>query len=125
MTAAMAAEEAVERRHCSRYAPRGDELPVVLWAGPHPDQTPVHNVSRCGMALVLDHPVEPGTTLRVGLLNRRDNFWHLKLIRVVHAEPATPGQWIVGSTFLTRLSEREFRCLLHEPSLPPGGTAPI
>lgn len=117
-----------ERRQFARHAPAGTDVPAVLWARAHTDRRSVRNLSRDGLALVLDEPVEPGTTLRVALLNRAGNFWHLKLVRVVHAAPAGAA-WLIGGTFLTRLSDREVQDLLHHyqprrpeapaPSIPP------
>jgi hypothetical protein len=115
-----------ERRRCARNRAPANLRSVVLWTGPHPGPSQVYNLSRGGLAVLLDDPIEPGTVLRVGLLNGSGNFWHLKVMRVVHTTPLAEGQWVVGSRFLTRLTEKELQGLLRaEPSPPsPGGSSP-
>jgi hypothetical protein len=74
----------------------------------------VDNISPCGVAVRLESPVDPGTLLPVQLLNRHGNFWHLKLMCVVHATPSGQGGWLVGNMFLARFTEDEFRVLLAD-----------
>ena len=74
MTAVAGMPRGAERRLFIRHATTGDEVPVVLWARPHPHRQPVRNLSRTGLALVLDYAVEPGTALRLALHNRSGNF---------------------------------------------------
>jgi hypothetical protein len=82
-------------------------LGADLWTAP------IQNISPHGMAIVLDRRVDPGTLVAVELLNRNRNFWHLKLLRVVHVTPRHDERWIVGSAFLKQFTDDEFTSLLE------------
>jgi hypothetical protein len=101
-----------ERRGAFRHIPAIGELPVVVEAGVQLRAVAVDNISPCGLAVRLDRPLDPGTLLPVQLLNRNGNFWHLKLMCVVHARPSLEGGWLVGNQFLARFSDDEFRVLV-------------
>jgi hypothetical protein len=73
---------------------------------------PVRDISALGIGLLLDQPVEPGTTVSVELPNRAWNCWHLKLLRVVHVTPQEDNRYLVGSVFLRRFSDDELRALV-------------
>jgi hypothetical protein len=112
--AAGAARPAIpERRLRSRHdCPDPSALPIRASVGRNLWTAPVHNISADGMAIVLDCRVDPGTLVAVELLNRSGNFWHLKLLRVVHATPHPGERWLVGSAFLKQFTEDEFKALL-------------
>jgi hypothetical protein len=101
-----------ERRGVFRHIPAVGELPVVVEAGAQLRPVAVDNISPCGVAVRLERPVDPGTLLPVQLLNRNGNFWHLKLMCVVHVTPGREGGWLVGNQFLARFTDDEFRVLL-------------
>jgi hypothetical protein len=105
-------EASGERRSVNRHCPVVGELPVVVEAGVRFWPVAVDNISPCGVAVRLERPVDPGTLLPVQLLNRNGNFWHLKLMCVVHATPSRGGGWLVGNMFLARFTDDEFRVLV-------------
>jgi hypothetical protein len=73
-------------------------------------QAPVRDISSGGIGVLLDRRVDPGTLLAIELLNKSHHFWHLKLLRVIHATPQ--GQnWLVGSAFLKGFTDAEFKAL--------------
>jgi hypothetical protein len=87
-------------------APLTVSIGTKLW------KAPVHDLSTVGIGVVLEQPVEPGTVVSVELPNRTWNCCHLKLLRVVHVTPQPDNRWLVGSTFLHRLTDDEFRALV-------------
>ncbi len=101
----------VERRSTARQCLADKSLAVMLTSSVQPRPAAVDNISPGGMAFRMEQPVDPGTVLPVELLNRTGQFWHLKVMCVVHATPCQDGGWLVGNMFLARLSDDEFRGL--------------
>lgn len=91
-------------------------LSAMASLGTHLLKAPVHNISMGGIGMVLDCRVDPGTLLAVELLNRAEQFWHLKLLRVVHATQTDDDRWLVGSSFLRSFTDAEFRALVKATS---------
>jgi hypothetical protein len=105
-----------ERRGAIRHSLERGMLPVVVESGLLAWAVAVDNISPRGLGMRLERPLDPGTLLPVQLLNRSGNFWHLKVMRVVHATPADEG-WLVGNVFLAQFSDDEFRVLVNLPPL--------
>ena len=76
---------------------------------------PIRNISTGGIGMLLDRRVDPGTLLSVELLNKAHQFWHLKLLRVIHATLQDDESWLVGSSFLKGFTDAEFQALLEAP----------
>lgn len=72
----------------------------------------VRDLSTGGIRLELSHQVEMETPMSVELFNKAGNYWHVKQIRLVHAEPASEQRWVVGSEFLRELSPNQLREVL-------------
>jgi hypothetical protein len=77
-----------------------------------PSEAPMCDLSREGAAVLLPEPIEPGKLITVELFNQTGNFWHLKLLRVVHATPHDESTWKVGGMFLRTLSGEAVEALL-------------
>jgi hypothetical protein len=99
------------RHHCN----------VKLLAGREPAIAAIHNISREGLGFFLSHYMEVGVALPVELLNLPGSFWHLKAVRVVHATPQQEGTWLIGSAFLTPLTDTELQDFLNQEGQTPVG----
>jgi hypothetical protein len=105
---------AMERRIWTRRpCMASDLLPVVASFGQEHWQAPVRDISTAGMGILLDHRVDPGSVLAIELLNKFHQFWHLKLLRVIHATPQDGHGWLVGSAFLKSFTDDEFQALFE------------
>jgi hypothetical protein len=103
----------VERRGLMRHSClAAGAHSMTATVGDKPSLVPIHDISTAGIGVVLDHRLDPGTLVTIELLNRTWNFWHLKLLRVVHATPQADDRWLVGSVFLRKFSDDEFQALL-------------
>jgi hypothetical protein len=99
---------AVPRRAC----PDPAALPIVASVGKELWSAPIRDISVAGIGLVLDRRVDPGTLVAIELLNKKHNFWHLKLLRVVHVTPHGEEHWLIGTEFLKQFSDDEFQALV-------------
>jgi hypothetical protein len=90
-----------------------DQVSAVASLGQECWQAPVRNISANGIGMLLDHRLDPGALLGIELLNKCHQFWHLKLLRVVHATPHDDRHWLVGSAFVKGFTEDEFRALFE------------
>ena len=97
------------RRSCSSASapPATAALGTELWP------FPVRDISARGLGMLLDRRLDTGALVTVELLNRGLNFWHLKLLRVVHVTPRGDHLWLVGSAFLKELTDDELQSLLE------------
>jgi hypothetical protein len=103
--------EVAERRAQARRACVDSGARAVLASqGQDLWQASVRDISAGGIGVLLDRRVDPGTVLAIELHNKTQHFWHLKLLRVIHATPQ--GQhWLVGSAFLKSFTDAEFNSL--------------
>jgi hypothetical protein len=85
--------------------PNGDQV----WPGT------LRDLSRLGLALVLERRFEPGTSL---FIERPEVEGRPLLVRVVHATHLPQGTWLLGCAFPSRLSEEEIRKWLHPEEEP-------
>ncbi len=105
---------ATERRARARRSCTVENAPVALASiGAEIWPLSVRDISPFGLGVLLDRRLDVGTVLPVELLNRGQDFWHLKPLRVVHVTPQGNGLWLVGSVFLKELSDDDLRALLE------------
>jgi hypothetical protein len=102
-----------ERRQRMRRQCSGQSVLVTAFVGREVWQPAIHDISPAGIGIVLSQSVEPGTLVTVALLNQSSSFWHMKVMRVVHATARSNGTWLVGNRFLQTLSEDQFDGLLN------------
>jgi hypothetical protein len=76
-----------------------------------PDPAEIEDISKSGLALVLDADVRPGSVLAVNLGRPSGPFERPILVRVVHVRPEG-RRWCVGATFVKPLSEEVLQVLL-------------
>jgi len=75
--------------------------------------TTMRNVSRTGIGLISERPIDPGTFLEVELPSIRRKHLKPRLIRVTHAQRQKDGaDWELGGVFLRALTEEELQVLL-------------
>lgn len=101
-----------ERRMTMRRPCGHPSLPVTAFVTHEFWQTTVHDLSCNGIGLKLNHAVEPGTLVRLGLFSRAANLWYMKMIRVIHATKQSDGSWLVGCVFLQKLTDQQLQELL-------------
>jgi hypothetical protein len=101
-----------ERRRVVRRGPDGHCLSVVFPVALQRRLSSVYNISPSGIALRHHSSLEAGKVLAVEVFNRKRNFWHLKVLRVIHATCVADDSWVIGGVFLTPLSDREFESML-------------
>lgn len=110
------AERPPERRQSYRYE---CDLSVfcqgVHQDGPSAGTFPCHDLSLGGLALCTPKPFEPGTLLAVRLPGRGRRPGPTRLWLVRHAEPRGAGDWRVGGTFYTELSDDDLDLLRGPP----------
>jgi hypothetical protein len=76
-----------------------------------PAAAEIEDVSRSGLALVLNTEVRLGSVLVVTLGGPSGPFERPLLVRVAHVRPEGP-RWCVGASFVTPLSEEALQVLL-------------
>ncbi len=72
----------------------------------------VRDVSRSGVALLMDREVRLGAVLVVALDGLGGRFARPQLMRAIRVRPEGAGAWNVGCTFVTPLSEDDLQALL-------------
>ncbi len=82
----------------------------------------VRDVSRGGIALILDHRFEPGTALIVELLAIAQVVSRSGPVRVVRATPEKEGRWVIGCAFAKILTPEELTAFLRSPPFVPEPT---
>jgi hypothetical protein len=101
-----------ERRTTARYPCEVEEA----WTAEDEDHhdrasARVRNISTDGLSLRLKRPFDLGTLLNIDLLDKQ-GAWHSKLVRVLNVHQSGNGDWILGCSFLVRLSRVELRALV-------------
>lgn len=110
-----------ERRQSVRYR---CVVPVVCQSvncsSPVADTFPCHDLSLGGLALHVLCRLDPGTLLTVRLPGRGRHAPPTRLLLVRHAQPRAEGDWLVGGTFYTDLTDDDLDVLRrHQPISPP------
>jgi hypothetical protein len=75
----------------------------------------IRNISPEGISLILNRPVEPGTVLSVDIIDTKTNRFSRTLeVRVIYAVEHPTGDWIMGGTFGTKLTNEELQNFLRQ-----------
>jgi hypothetical protein len=100
-----------ERRAWDRY-PSGRETTVRANVdGRAPLTAGVRDVSRGGMRLIVDQPVEEGDMIRIELPPLNGEPVTAVMACVVHVCPEPPAEWSLGCNFATELNDDDLRSL--------------
>jgi hypothetical protein len=101
----------LDRRASDRYPCRLEtSCRLVAAVGDEFWTTRVRNISPGGISLVVSRPFDPGTVLTVELLDQTtQRFSPPFQVRVVYAIEHPSGDWLLGGSFLKRLSNEELQ----------------
>jgi hypothetical protein len=73
----------------------------------------IRNISAEGISLIMSRPVEAGSILSVDLIDTKtDQFSRTLQVKVVYSVEHPNGDWIMGGSFSSRLSDAEVRQFL-------------
>jgi len=108
------APTAGEKRAWIRFSCNGDRpAQATLLINPHNKiQAQVLNVSPGGVGLATKRHCEPGTPLKIELIDASGRTSRPMQIRVVHSTPKGKEDWVIGCAFETPLSEEDVAALL-------------
>jgi c-di-GMP-binding flagellar brake protein YcgR len=81
-------------------------------------QATIRNVSRGGMALLVDRCFEPGSLLTVELPANQPSLGLAVLACVVHATEESSGRWVVGCTFAREIGDEDLQALAAKGTSP-------
>ncbi|OAI51805.1 hypothetical protein AYO44_04875 [Planctomycetaceae bacterium SCGC AG-212-F19] len=102
-------EQRTNVRHTTRLK---GPCPVIRAAEEGPWFATIRNVSEKGIGLITNRPFRPGMLVTVELPNKRGDMGTPRLLKIMHARPQPGNQWwILGGTFLARLSQDEIDAL--------------
>jgi len=72
----------------------------------------IHDLSREGIALLLQKPFSAGQTLFIEVPTKAGDSLHGLTARVVHARLHEEGNYLIGCVFLENLNEKDYQALL-------------
>lgn len=91
--------------------------------GSHVLAAELHDLSPCGVGLLVEQRIEPGRMVIVEVYNAANNWWELKTTGAMHCTQQGDGRWLVGCSFFRRFTETEFTAVLgkaaDQPTLIP------
>jgi hypothetical protein len=103
----------MERRAWVRYS--SSQEPLWRFFGMRTEEAwpaKVHDISVTGIGLLIERPLKPRTMLTVNLRGRTHNLSQPMLVRVNHVTGQPDGKWLVGCSFINRLSDDDLQALL-------------
>jgi hypothetical protein len=103
----------VERRAWVRYPRKLVTMWQLLGTGGEEHWTAmVRDLSQNGVGLVINRSFPPATVLTVRLRNSTRTYERSALVRVQHCTAQPAGDWLVGCTFVVKISADELHQLL-------------
>jgi hypothetical protein len=90
---------------CEPTSVRGDR--DMKWAAT------IHDISVCGIGMILQRRYEPGTGLTIELPDSASDTTYTVLARVVNVKKQRDGRWHLGCNFVSELSEEEVETLIQ------------
>jgi hypothetical protein len=113
-----------ERRASARYQPIQEiSCSLSRMVGEAPCPARLLDVSQGGIGLLVEQPVEPGTSVLVTLQNRASRFQCSELVYVRHVTEQSGGTYHVGCEFIKKLTRGDLRTLASiadGPAIPCG-----
>jgi hypothetical protein len=101
------------------------DVAVACQAAARPEDTPqlarVRNISLGGIKLLVDRPFERGAAVSIELPGPSEGLSSTVLATVVRTAPGSKGEWEIGCTFATELTDEELDSLgtRRVPTTPP------
>ncbi len=103
-----------ERRSSRRHTNLATHHRLVAAIGDDFVLAKIRNISPEGISLILSRPVETGTLLSVDLIDTKTNRFSRTLqVRVIYSVEHPTGDWILGGTFATKLTNEELQTFLR------------
>jgi hypothetical protein len=103
-----------ERRTSRRHTNLATHHRLVAAVGDDFVLAKIRNISPEGISLILNRPVEAGTMLSVDLIDTKSNRFSRTLqVRVLYSVEHPSGDWILGGTFASKLTDEELRTFLR------------
>jgi hypothetical protein len=104
-------ESTSERRVWVRYLgePGAKSLLSESWPGFSRLGAKVREISRKGIALLVDEPLSPGTRLLVDIPQTADYPSSIALAHLVHTTNLSTGQWLLTCSFVDELSDQDLQ----------------
>lgn len=103
----------VERRAWRRYMPRPENCFVLLTAaGESMCPGKIHDISACGIALILNKRYDEGTLIAVDFRNASATLPSTLLMRVVRLVHREDGSYLVAGGFTSSIAENELEALV-------------
>jgi hypothetical protein len=99
-----------ERRTSRRHTCLATHQRLVAAVGDNFVLAKIRNISPDGISLIMTRPVESGSVLSLDLVDTKTNEFSRTLqVKVVYSVEHPSGDWIMGGSFNSRLSDAELR----------------
>ncbi len=103
-----------ERRTSRRHTCLATHHRLVAAVGDDFVLAKIRNISPEGISLILTRPVESGTKLSIDLIDTTTNRFSRTLeVEVIYAVEHPTGDYILGGTFSTKLTNEELQTFLR------------
>jgi hypothetical protein len=107
------AVSAGERRTSRRHTCLATHQRLVAAVGDNFVLAKIRNISPDGISLIMTRPLESGSILSLDLIDTKTNQFSRTLqVKVVYSVEHPSGDWIMGGSFNSRLSDAELRQFL-------------
>jgi hypothetical protein len=104
----------MDRRTSRRHTALATHHRLVAAVGEDFVLAKIRNISPEGISLVLGRPVEAGSMLSVDLIDTKTNRFSRTLeVRVIYSVEHPTGDWILGGTFASKLTNEELQSFLR------------
>lgn len=102
-----------ERRTSRRHTCLATHQRLMAAIGDNFVLAKIRNISPDGISLILTRSVEAGSILSVDLIDTKTNQFSRTLqVKVIYSVEHPSGDWIMGGSFKSRLSDEEVRKFL-------------
>ena len=102
-----------DKRIWKRFPTQGTACIQLVPADDEPAFTGrISNISPSGVGLIVDHPIEPGTALRLELQRADDAKSVMILACAVYLGEQTQEGWVIGCTFIHELTSQDLTALM-------------
>jgi len=102
-----------ERRSSRRHTCLATHQRLMAAIGDNFVLAKVRNLSPDGISLIMNRPVEAGSILTMDLIDTKTNQFSRTLqVKILYSVEHPSGDWIMGGSFSSRLSEVEQRQFL-------------
>jgi hypothetical protein len=104
----------LDRRQSKRYASQQEVSCRSAAGGPEGTPAQVKDVSESGVGLLMARRFEPGSLVLLEVQGATASYPVCVLARVVRVGARKAGQWVIGCSFVDKISAEEFKVLRAE-----------